>query len=48
MLILPLKDLFISDPKRNTEYQNYKEQVKQDMEKVSNELDILIVAMHWE
>ena len=40
-------NLSINDPKRDTEYQAYKEQVKQDIEKVKDKVDVLIVAMHW-
>ena len=37
----------INDPLTDTEYQNYKEQVKKDIDSVRNKVDILIVAMHW-
>lgn len=40
-------DLSINDPKRDTKYQAYKEQVKQDIERVKDKVDVLIVAMHW-
>ena len=40
-------DLSINDPDRDTKYQNYKEQVKTDIERVRNSVDVLIVAMHW-
>lgn len=40
-------DLTINDPARDTEYQAYKEKVKEDIEKVRNKVDVLIVAMHW-
>ncbi len=40
-------NLSINDPKRDTEYQAYKEQVKKDIEKVKDKVDVLIVAMHW-
>lgn len=40
-------DLNINDPKRDKKYQEYKEQVKQDIEKVKDKVDVLIVAMHW-
>lgn len=40
-------DLAINDPSRDTKYQNYKEQVKNDIEKVRDKVDLLIVAMHW-
>lgn len=31
----------------DTAYQNYKEQVKKDIENVRDKVDVLIVAMHW-
>ena len=34
-------------PESNTEYINYKEQVKKDIEAVRDKVDVLIVAMHW-
>ena len=37
----------INNPELDTEYQNYKEQVKLDVEKVRDKVDILMVAMHW-
>ena len=37
----------INNPEKDTKYQNYKETVKQDIEKVRNKVDFLIVAMHW-
>ena len=40
-------DLAINDPDRDTKYQKYKEQVKADVEKVRDSVDVLIVAMHW-
>lgn len=40
-------DLNINDPKRDKKYQEYKEQVKQDIERVKDKVDVLIVAMHW-
>lgn len=40
-------DLSINDPKRDKKYQAYKEQVKQDIEKVKEKVDVVIVAMHW-
>lgn len=40
-------DLSINDPKRDKKYQAYKEQVKQDIEKVKDKVDVVIVAMHW-
>ena len=40
-------DLSINDPKRDTEYQEYKKQVKKDIEQVRGKVDVLMVAMHW-
>ena len=40
-------DLEINDPERDYEYQEYKKQVKKDIEKVRDKVDDLIVAMHW-
>ena len=40
-------DLSINDPDRDTEYQEYKEKVKEDIKKVRDKVDVLIVAMHW-
>lgn len=40
-------DLSINDPKRDTKYQLYKEQVKNDIQKIRDKVDVLIVAMHW-
>lgn len=40
-------NLSINDPSRDTKYQNYKEQVKDDIERVRDKVDVLIVAMHW-
>lgn len=40
-------DLNINDPSRDTKYQNYKTQVKKDIDAVRNQVDVLIVAMHW-
>ncbi len=40
-------DLDINDPDRDTEYQEYKKQVEKDIEKVRDDVDLLIVAMHW-
>ena len=39
-------DLSINDPKKDTKYQEYKEKVKQDIAKVRDKVDVLIVAMH--
>lgn len=36
-----------SNPDSDVTYQNYKEQVKKDIENVRNKVDLLIVAMHW-
>jgi len=36
-----------SNPSKDTKYQAYKEQVKKDIESVRNNVDILMVAMHW-
>jgi len=40
-------DLSVNDPSRDTKYQEYKEQVKADIERVRDKVDVLIVAMHW-
>ena len=40
-------DLYINDINRDTLYQEYKKQVKQDIESVRDKVDVLIVAMHW-
>lgn len=40
-------DLSINDPESDAEYQAYKEQVAEDIEKVRDEVDVLLVAMHW-
>lgn len=37
----------INNPDTDTKYQEYKEQVKEDIEKVRDKVDVLIVAMHW-
>lgn len=37
----------INNPSTDTKYQQYKEQVKKDIEKVRDKVDVLIVAMHW-
>lgn len=37
----------INNPEKDTKYQAYKETVKQDIEKVRDKVDVLIVAMHW-
>lgn len=36
-----------SNPNNDSKYQAYKETVKADIERVRNEVDILMVAMHW-
>ena len=40
-------DLYLNDVSRDTKYQEYKEQVKKDIESVRDSVDVLIVAMHW-
>ena len=40
-------DLYINDINRDTKYQEYKEQVKIDIEAVRDKVDVLMVAMHW-
>ena len=40
-------DLDINDPDRDTKYQEYKKIVKEDIERVRDKVDVLIVAMHW-
>ena len=40
-------DLSINDPSRDKNYQDYKEQVKKDIEAVRDQVDVLMVAMHW-
>lgn len=40
-------DLEINDIERDDEYQAYKEQVKKDVEAVRDQVDVLMVAMHW-
>lgn len=37
----------INNPETDTKYQEYKEIVKQDIERVRDKVDFLIVAMHW-
>lgn len=39
-------DLSINDPERDTKYQAYKEKVKEDIKRVRDKVDVLIVAMH--
>ena len=36
-----------SNPNTDTKYQEYKEQVKKDIERVRDKVDLLMVAMHW-
>ena len=36
-----------SNPETDTKYQNYKEQIKKDIEKVKDKVDVIMVAMHW-
>ena len=40
-------NLSINDPSRDTNYNNYKETVRADIERVRDLVDVLIVAMHW-
>ncbi len=40
-------DLELNDVDRDSEYQAYKEQVRKDIEAVRDQVDVLIVAMHW-
>ena len=40
-------DLEINDPEQDTKYQAYKKTVKEDIERVRDKVDLLIVAMHW-
>lgn len=40
-------DLKINNPARDNEYQQYKKQVKKDIEAVRGKVDVLLVAMHW-
>ena len=37
----------IWDMSNKTNYENYKEQVKKDIESIRDKVDVLIVAMHW-
>lgn len=37
----------INNPDTDTKYQAYKQTVKEDIEKVRDKVDVLIVAMHW-
>jgi len=36
-----------SNPSHDTNYQNYKQTVKEDIERVRDKVDVLMVAMHW-
>ena len=40
-------NLDLNNPETDTKYQEYKNQVKEDIEKVRDKVDVLIVAMHW-
>ncbi|MBE5805496.1 MAG: CapA family protein [Clostridiales bacterium] len=40
-------DLEINDPNRDKDYQDYKKQVKEDIDSIRGKVDVLIVAMHW-
>ena len=40
-------DLDLNDVERDTKYQEYKKQVKKDIDAVRNKVDVLMVAMHW-
>ena len=37
----------INNPEKDTKYQAYKKQVNEDIDKVKDKVDFLIVAMHW-
>lgn len=37
----------INNPEKDTKYQAYKKQVKEDIDKVKDKVHFLIVAMHW-
>ena len=37
----------INNPETDTKYQEYKKTVKEDIERVKDKVDFLIVAMHW-
>lgn len=37
----------INNPEKDTKYQAYKKQLKEDIDKVKDKVDFLIVAMHW-
>ena len=36
-----------TNPNNDITYQNYKEQIKKDIDKVRDKVDLLLVAMHW-
>ena len=40
-------DLDINDPEKDTEYQDYKKTVLEDIKRVRDKVDVLLVAMHW-
>ena len=40
-------DLDLNDPQRDDDYQEYKKQVKKDVDAVRDKVDVLFVAMHW-
>ncbi len=40
-------NLDLNDVERDTKYQEYKTQVKKDIDAVRDKVDVLIVAMHW-
>lgn len=37
----------VNNPDNDTKYQEYKETVKEDIERVRDKVDVLMVAMHW-
>ena len=36
-----------SNPNNDSKYQDYKEQIKKDIDRVRDKVDLLLVAMHW-
>ena len=36
-----------SNPSSDSKYQSYKEEIKKDIERVRDQVDVLMVAMHW-
>lgn len=40
-------DFDINDPERDNKYQEYKKTVKEDIDRVRDKVDLLMVAMHW-